>query len=87
MADEDIVVTITHFGYIKRLPVTTYKSQRRGGRGITALHTKEEDLWSISLSPPPMTTCSSLPTPAGSTRLRGFRHPGSFPPGPGDGDY
>lgn len=43
IADEDIVVTITHFGYIKRLPVTTYKSQRRGGRGITALHTKEED--------------------------------------------
>lgn len=43
IADEDIVVTITHFGYIKRLPVTTYKSQRRGGRGITALSTKEED--------------------------------------------
>ena len=43
VADEDIVVTITHFGYIKRLPVTTYKSQRRGGRGITALHTKDED--------------------------------------------
>jgi len=43
VADEDIVVTITHFGYIKRLPVTTYRSQRRGGRGITALQTKEED--------------------------------------------
>lgn len=43
VADEDIVVTITHFGYIKRLPVNTYKSQRRGGRGITALQTKDED--------------------------------------------
>ena len=43
VANEDIVVTITHFGYIKRLPVTTYRSQRRGGRGITALQTKEED--------------------------------------------
>ncbi|NLW47448.1 MAG: DNA gyrase subunit A [Firmicutes bacterium] len=43
IADEDIVVTITHFGYIKRLPVTTYRSQRRGGRGITGLSTKEED--------------------------------------------
>ena len=43
IADEDIVVTITHFGYIKRLPVTTYRSQRRGGRGITAISTKEED--------------------------------------------
>lgn len=43
IADEDIVVTMTHYGYIKRLPVTTYKSQRRGGKGITALSTKEED--------------------------------------------
>lgn len=43
IADEDIVVTITHFGYIKRLPVTTYRSQRRGGRGITAISTKEDD--------------------------------------------
>jgi DNA gyrase subunit A len=43
IADEDIVVTITHFGYIKRLPVTTYRSQRRGGRGITGISPKEED--------------------------------------------
>lgn len=43
IADEDIVVTMTHYGYIKRLPVTTYKSQKRGGKGITALSTKEED--------------------------------------------
>ena len=43
IADEDIVVTITHSGYIKRLPITTYKSQRRGGRGITGISTKEED--------------------------------------------
>lgn len=43
VADEDIVVTITHLGYIKRLPVNAYRSQRRGGRGVTALNTKEED--------------------------------------------
>lgn len=43
VADEDIVVTITHQGYIKRLPVNAYRSQRRGGRGVTALNTKEED--------------------------------------------
>lgn len=41
--DEDIVVTLTHRGYIKRLPLATYRSQRRGGRGIMALNTKEED--------------------------------------------
>jgi DNA gyrase subunit A len=43
IADEDIVVTITHYGYIKRLPVTTYRNQRRGGRGITGISTKDED--------------------------------------------
>lgn len=43
VADEDIIVTITHQGYVKRLPVTTYKSQRRGGRGVTGINTKEED--------------------------------------------
>lgn len=43
IAEEDIVVTMTHSGYIKRLPVSTYRSQRRGGRGITAMNTKEED--------------------------------------------
>jgi len=43
IAEEDIVVTLTHQGYIKRLPLTTYRSQRRGGRGVTGMSTKEED--------------------------------------------
>jgi len=43
IAEEDVVITLTHQGYIKRLPVDTYRSQRRGGRGITAMGTKEED--------------------------------------------
>lgn len=43
VADEDIVVTLTHQGYIKRIPVNAYRSQRRGGRGVTALTMKEED--------------------------------------------
>ena len=43
IADEDIVVTLTHHGYIKRLPVSSYRSQRRGGRGISALSTKDDD--------------------------------------------
>ncbi len=41
--EQKVVITLTHFGYIKRLPVDTYKSQRRGGRGITGLSTREED--------------------------------------------
>ena len=41
--DEEIAITLTHFGYIKRLPADTYKSQKRGGRGISALTIREED--------------------------------------------
>ncbi|MDF2572746.1 MAG: gyrA, partial [Sporomusa sp.] len=43
IAEEDIVITLTHQGYIKRLPVDTYRSQRRGGKGVTGMGTKEED--------------------------------------------
>ena len=41
--DEESVITMTHYGYIKRLPVDTYKSQHRGGKGIVGMQTKEED--------------------------------------------
>lgn len=41
--EEEIAITLTHLGYIKRLPADTYKSQKRGGRGISALTTREED--------------------------------------------
>lgn len=41
--DEDVVVTLTHFGYIKRTSIDAYKSQKRGGKGIAALTTREED--------------------------------------------
>ena len=43
IAVEDVVITITHQGYIKRLNIDTYRSQKRGGRGITGMGTKEED--------------------------------------------
>lgn len=41
--EQESVITMTHFGYIKRLPADTYKSQRRGGKGIIGLSTREED--------------------------------------------
>ena len=41
--EHDVVLTLTHLGYVKRTPLDTYKSQRRGGRGITGLQTREED--------------------------------------------
>ncbi len=40
---EDVVITLTHSGYIKRLPVSTYRSQKRGGRGIQGIGTKDDD--------------------------------------------
>ena len=41
--EEENVITLTHFGYIKRMPTSTYTSQRRGGKGIKGLSTREED--------------------------------------------
>ncbi|BFH65933.1 DNA gyrase subunit A [Paenibacillus azoreducens] len=40
---EEVVVTITHTGYVKRLPANTYRSQKRGGRGVVGMDTKDED--------------------------------------------
>ncbi|KJR47647.1 DNA gyrase subunit A [Desulfosporosinus sp. I2] len=40
---EDVVITVTHYGYIKRLPLNTYKSQHRGGKGVHGMATKERD--------------------------------------------
>lgn len=41
--EEDVVITLTHTGYTKRVPVDTYRSQRRGGRGVSGMATREED--------------------------------------------
>ncbi|MEM7414528.1 MAG: DNA gyrase subunit A [Gemmatimonadota bacterium] len=43
IVEEDMVVTVSHQGYVKRLPVDTYRAQRRGGRGLRGMDTKEED--------------------------------------------
>ncbi len=73
--EEQCVITKTHFGYIKRLPVDTYKAQRRGGKGIIGLHTKEEDFVETIL------TCSTHDhllffTDKGRMyRLKGYRIP------------
>lgn len=41
--EEDVIITLTHFGYIKRMPEDIYKTQRRGGKGITGITTREDD--------------------------------------------
>lgn len=43
IADEDMVVTVTHAGYVKRTPVATYRSQKRGGKGVQGVNLKDED--------------------------------------------
>lgn len=46
IAREDMVVTVTHTGYVKRVPLSTYRAQRRGGKGRSGMQTKEEDFLS-----------------------------------------
>ncbi|KJJ84527.1 DNA gyrase subunit A [Candidatus Omnitrophus magneticus] len=43
IAEEDMVITVSHAGYIKRFPVSAYRQQKRGGKGVTGAETKEED--------------------------------------------
>jgi DNA gyrase subunit A len=43
ITEEEMVITITHYGYIKRIALSTYRSQRRGGKGLTGMETREED--------------------------------------------
>ncbi len=43
IAEEDMIITVTHTGYIKRIPIGTYRRQRRGGKGVTGLGMKDED--------------------------------------------
>lgn len=44
IADEDMVVTITHTGYVKRIPVESYRAQKRGGKGVSGVNLKEDDV-------------------------------------------
>ncbi|MEQ4576602.1 MAG: DNA gyrase C-terminal beta-propeller domain-containing protein, partial [Gammaproteobacteria bacterium] len=63
IAPEDVVVTLSHAGYVKRQPVSAYRAQRRGGRGRSAASTKEEDfieqLWLVNTHDTLLTFTSS----------------------------
>ena len=43
IAEEDMVITVSHAGYIKRLAISAYRKQKRGGKGVTAMETRDED--------------------------------------------
>lgn len=72
---ENIVITITNRGYIKRLPANTYRSQRRGGRGIQGMSTNEDDFVEQLVSTSTHDTILFFTTKGKVYRLRGFEIP------------
>ena len=73
--EEQTVVALTHFGYIKRMPVDTYKSQRRGGKGITGIATREEDFVKEIFTASTHDTILFFSNQGKMYRLRGFEVP------------
>ena len=73
--EEQNVVTLTHFGYIKRLPIDTYKSQKRGGKGITGMATREDDFVKEIFTTSTHDTILFFSNKGKLYRLRGFELP------------
>ena len=70
IADQQMVITITQSGYIKSLPLATYRQQQRGGRGVTGMDMKDGDFIEHLFVCSSTTTCCSSPTAARSTARR-----------------
>src|SRR5574344_2143367 len=75
ISEEKTVVALTHFGYIKRMPVDTYRSQRRGGKGITGISTREEDFVKEIFTASTHDTILFFSNRVKLYRLRGFEIP------------
>ncbi len=73
--EEQTVIALTHFGYIKRMPIDTYKSQRRGGKGITGIATREEDFVKEIFTASTHDTILFFSNKGKLYRLRGFEIP------------
>ena len=73
--DEQSIIALTHFGYIKRMPLDTYKSQRRGGKGITGITTREEDFVKQIFSASTHDTVLFFSNKGRLFKLRGFEIP------------
>ncbi len=73
--EEEIVVTLTHNGYVKRLPVDTYKSQRRGGKGVSGMTTREEDFVEHLFTTTTHHTLLFFTTKGVVYKLRGYQIP------------
>ncbi len=75
--EEQSVIALTHFGYIKRMPIDTYKSQRRGGKGITGMVTKEDDFVKQIFTASTHDTILFFSNKGKLYRLRGYEVPES----------
>ena len=75
ISNEQTVVALTHFGYIKRMPIDTYKSQKRGGKGITGISTREEDFVKQIFTASTHDTILFFTNKGKLYRLRGFEIP------------
>ncbi|HZW97977.1 MAG TPA: DNA gyrase subunit A [Bacillota bacterium] len=73
--EELVVITMTNAGYIKRLPVDTYRSQRRGGRGITGVQTREEDVVNQIITTSTHQTLLFFTTKGKVHRIKAYRIP------------
>ena len=73
--DEETIISLTHFGYIKRVPLDTYRSQKRGGKGITGLTTREEDFVKQIFKASTHDTILFFSNKGKMYRLRGFDIP------------
>lgn len=73
--DDDIVITLTHGGYIKRLPADTYNAQKRGGRGIQGVTTKEDDFVEHILITPTLNNILFFTNKGKVYKLKGYEIP------------
>ena len=73
--EEQTVISLTHFGYIKRMPVDTYKSQKRGGKGITGMTTREDDFVKQIFTASTHDTILFFTNKGKMYRLRGYEVP------------
>jgi len=73
--EEQTVITLTHFGYVKRVPIDTYKSQKRGGKGITGTATREEDFVKQIFTASTHDTILFFTNKGKAYRLKGFEIP------------
>ncbi len=73
--EEQVVITMTNAGYVKRLPVDTYRSQRRGGRGVTGVQTREEDVVSKIITTSTLQTLLFFTTKGKVYRIKAYQIP------------